>query len=318
MTANKLPLNDKTSMLAGGVWVLASTIPDSPKGAIVKEWSQSDLIDSTQDTESDEVVTWTYPNWSAGEPIYCRQYTYNQKGQYQTMLQGAVASTEDAPAYSPILSENTWTQIAQAVADKDPILDVWQVGDTKDETIAGETLTFAIMGKNMDDLADGSGKAGLTFGMTQLMASTRQMNSSNTNSGSFAGSAMYSWLSGTIYPNLPAELKDAIKAVNKKTSAGGGSSSIRTDAMYLWLFAEIEVFGKTTYSYAGEGTQYPYFATASERIKRRSNGAGAAYYWLERSPRRNNSNDFCGVDNSGSANHHYANISLGVCFGFCI
>lgn len=182
----------------------------------MKEWSQSDLIDSTQDTESDEVVTWTYPNWSAGEPIYCRQYTYNQKGQYQTMLQGAVASTEDAPAYSPILSENTWTQIAQAVADKDPILDVWQVGDTKDETIAGETLTFAIMGKNMDDLADGSGKAGLTFGMTQLMASTRQMNSSNTNSGSFAGSAMYSWLSGTIYPNLPAELKDAIKAVTRK------------------------------------------------------------------------------------------------------
>lgn len=100
VTANKLPLNDKTSMLAGGVWVLASTIPDSPKGAIVKEWSQSDLIDSTQDTESTEVVTWTYPNWSAGEPIYCRQYTYNAKGQYNTSLYGGLISTEDAPPFA--------------------------------------------------------------------------------------------------------------------------------------------------------------------------------------------------------------------------
>lgn len=106
VTANKLPLNDKTSMLAGGVWVLASTIPDSPKGAIVKEWSQSDLIDSTQDTESSEVVTWTYPNWSAGEPIYCRQYTYNEKGQYNTALYGGLVSTKDVTFKLPEFTGN--------------------------------------------------------------------------------------------------------------------------------------------------------------------------------------------------------------------
>lgn len=255
-----------------------------------------------------------------GQKVVFRQFTQNQKKQFQTMLVGAVYPplVDDTPKYSEVLAENTWAQIAQAVADKDPILDVWQVGDTKDEVIAGETLTFAIMGKNMDDLADGSGKAGLTFGMTQLMAARRQMNSSNTNSGSFAGSAMYSWLSGTIYPNLPTELKDAIKAVNKKTSAGGGSSVIRTDAMYLWLFSEIEVFGTTTYSRAGEGTQYPYFATSSERIKRLSNGTGAASYWWERSPSRNDSYYFCNVIPSGSANSYGASHSSGVCFGFCI
>ena len=237
------------------------------------------------------------------------------------MLEGGVLPAiggDTGPTYSEVLAENTWAQIAQAVADKDPILDVWQVGDTKDEVIAGETLTFAIMGKNMDDLADGSGKAGLTFGMTQLMASTRQMDSPNTNVGSFAGSAMYSWLSGTIYPNLTTELKDAIKAVNKKTSSGGSSSVIRTDAMYLWLFAEIEVFGTTTQSYAGEGTQYPYFATAAERIKRLSNGAGAASYWWERSPYTNNSYRFCNVTPAGAADDSYADNSNGVCFGFCI
>ena len=272
-----------------------------------------------EDTSSPTVsFSFTVPHGT--QPVV-RQYTYNYEEHYQTMLEGGVLPAlggDTGPTYSEVLAENTWAQIAQAVADKDPILDAWQVGDTKDEVIAGETLTFAIMGKNMDDLADGSGKAGLTFGMTQLMAATRQMNSSNTNAGSFAGSAMYSWLSGTIYPNLPTELKDAIKAVNKKTSVGGGSSSIRTDPMYLWLFSEIEVFGTTTYSVAGEGTQYPYFATAAERIKRLSNGSGAASYWWERSPYTNGSNLFCRVTPSGAADATGAGASYGVCFGFCI
>lgn len=100
VTANKLPYNDKTSMLAGGVWVLASTIPDSPKGAIVQQWTADDLLDATQTESSEEVVTWTYPNWSAGEPIYCRQYTYNEKGQYNTSLYGGLVSTEDAPPFA--------------------------------------------------------------------------------------------------------------------------------------------------------------------------------------------------------------------------
>ena len=272
-----------------------------------------------EDTSSPTVsFSFTVPHGT--QPVV-RQYTYNYEEHYQTMLEGGVLPAlggDTGPTYSEVLAENTWAQIAQAVADKDPILDVWQVGDTKDEVIAGETLTFAIMGKNMDDLADGSGKAGLTFGMTQLMASTRQMNSWDTNSGSFAGSAMYSRLSGTIYPNLPTELKDAIKAVNKKTSSGGDFSKIRTDSMYLWLFSEIEVFGKATYSFAGEGTQYPYFATAAERIKRLSNGAGAASYWWERSPRNQISTSFCYVTPSGEANSRRASNSYGVCFGFCI
>ena len=195
---------------------------------------------------------------------------------------------------------------------------MWKVGDTKDIIANGETLTVAIMDFYHDDLADGSGKAPITFGMTQLMAATRQMNGTNTNSGSFAGSSMYSWLSGSVYSGLNSELKKAIKAVNKKTSAGETSSIIRTDAMYLWLFSEVEVFGTTTYSYSGEGLQYPYFATASERIKKLSNGTGAVSYWWERSPIQSNRNNFCRVDTSGSANNFSASSSRGVCFGFCI
>ena len=301
-----IPLDTPIRQLADGTYDL---VPEDPA---LSAQSISTLADE------EEVPLEIELDWPESDPLIARQWVYNEKGVYQTMLLGGVASTEDAPAYSAILSENTWEQIAQACADRDPILDSWLVGDEKDEVINGETLTFVIVGKDHDDLADGSGKAPLTFGMKNLMAETRKMNSSNTNSGSFAGSAMYSWLSGTIYPNLPTELKDAIKAVNKKTSSGGASSSIRTDPMYLWLFAEIEVFGTTTYSYAGEGTQYPYFATAAERIKRLSNGLSAASYWWERSPHRDGSRGFGRVDTSGSAGGGEASDFRGICFGFCI
>lgn len=319
VTANKLPNNDKTSMLAGGVWVLDSNVPDSPKGEIVKQWTKSQLIDSTQDVESDETVTWTYTNWTKGEPVYCRQYTYNEKGQYNTTVMGGVASTLDKPPYSAILSENTWEQIAQACADSDPILDKWQVGDTKDEVINGETLTFAIMGKYIDDKADGSGKAPLTFGMTQLMAATRQMNNEMTTNGSFVGSVLYAFLRDSVYAGMPSTLKNAIKPVNKKTARSGGTGqSIRTDAMSIWLFAEYEIFGKTEYAYGGEGTHYPYFSTSEKRIKKFSNGSGVAGPWWERSPCHDYSNYFAHVDQFGGANRDRPDRSKGVCFGFCI
>ena len=106
ITANKLPKNDNTAMLAGGVWVLDSKMPESPKGAIVKQWTAAELIDTTQTEESKETVTWTY-TWTKGEPVYCRQYTYNPKGQYNTTVMGGVASTLDKPPFElPVFTGN--------------------------------------------------------------------------------------------------------------------------------------------------------------------------------------------------------------------
>lgn len=166
VTANKLPLSDKTSMLAGGVWVLASTIPDSPKGAIVKEWSQSDLIDSTQDTESTEVVTWTYPNWSAGEPIYCRQYTYNEKGQYNTALYGGLVSTEDVTFQLPEFTGNH-AIFGDETAGR---IELYESGDL---TLSEGTYDFFLVGgggagykgrySEYSDSTGGGGAGGKTF-----------------------------------------------------------------------------------------------------------------------------------------------------------
>ena len=129
---------------------------------------------------------------------------------------------------------------------------------------------------------------------------------------------MYSWLQNTLLKQLPSDLQSVLKSVNKKTSAGSASSTINTNAMKLFLFSEQEIFGSKTYSTGNEGTQYPYFATAGNRIKHLANGTGSAYWWWERSPHASNSYSFCSVYSSGNASSNYANDSSGVCFGFCV
>lgn len=250
-------------------------------------------------------------------------YTVTATKSGETTDPVSVAITTSGQTYSveclffnSVLSKNTWAQIAKASA-AGKASQLWSVGDTKDITVGSETLTLVIMGFNHDDLASG-GKAGITFGMKNLMATTRRMNASNTNSGGFTGSEMYSWLQNTLLSTLPSDLQAVLKSVNKKTSAGSQSSTINTNSMKLFLFSEIEIFGSTTYSKAGEGSQYSYFATAANRIKYLSNGSGSASWWWERSPYGSNSNNFCSVYSNGDADDNYAYHAYGVCFGFCV
>lgn len=250
-------------------------------------------------------------------------YTVTATKSGETTDPVSVAITTSGQTYSveclffnSVLFKNTWAQIAKASA-AGKASQLWSVGDTKDITVGSETLTLVIMGFNHDDLASG-GKAGITFGMKNLMATTRRMNASNTNSGGFTGSEMYSWLQNTLLPTLPSDLQAVLKSVNKKTSAGSQSSTINTNSMKLFLFSEIEIFGSTTCSKAGEGSQYSYFATAANRTKYLSNGSGSADWWWERSPCGSYFHAFCGVDVNGNASSHSANSTNGVCFGFCV
>lgn len=218
--------------------------------------------------------------------------------------------------YNPTLAANSWAQIAEASA-AGKASSLWKVGDTKDIIVNGETLTLAIMGFNHDDLQSG-GKAGITFGMKNLMASVRDMTSSGSNSGGFTGSAMYTWLQGTLLNSLPADLRGVLKSVNKKTSAGNKSTVINTNAMKLFLFSEQEIFGAKIYSAGGEGAQYSYFATAANRVKYIANGAGAVRAWWMRSPIVSNSLYFCQVSTGGSSVSSALVSAIGVCFGFCV
>lgn len=214
------------------------------------------------------------------------------------------------------LKDLSWAEIAEISASGNAA-SVLKIGDEKDVVVNGETLTFQICGFNHDNLTSG-GKAGITFGMKNLMNTSREMNASNTNVGGFTGSSLYTWLQNTLFPSLPADLRAVIKAVNKKTSAGNKSTTINTNSMKLFIYSLVEVNGtSTTAVYKDEGEPYPIFTDRYSRIKKMKDYNSA--WWL-RSPRTNSTNAFRYIDNSGYADSATSpsNNSRGVCFGFCI
>lgn len=229
------------------------------------------------------------------------------------------APPSSGPTPGKTLNEYSWEEISYISSNGLAGEYGFQVGDEKNITLStNEALTLAIMDFDHDDLADGTGKAGITFGLKNLMAETRGMNSVSNNRGGFTGSAMYTWLQGDLLNSLPADLQTVLKSVNKKTSAGYQSSTINTDPMKIFLFAEIEIFGAVTESVAGEGSQYNYFANAANRTKYLSNGSGSASKWWGRSPCKGSRTSFCIINSYGGVNSASAGQIHGICFAFCV
>ena len=217
-----------------------------------------------------------------------------------------------ASVLDDIFSNNSWEKII-AACQSGSVPDSWAVGNSKMMTINGADYQIDIIGKNHDTYTAG-GTAPLTFQMHDCYGTKYQMNSSDTNSGGYDRSAMHATHLPAILALMPSEVQAGIKQVNKMASAGNKSVTIETIACKLFLLSEIEIFGSTTYSKAGEGSQYAYYSAGNSKVK---NFSGSADSWWERSPFGSNSTYFCNVYSSGSAYYGNASTSNGVAFGFC-
>ena len=121
----------------------------------------------------------------------------------------------------------------------------------------GKTLEYRIIGINHDDLADGTGKAGLTF-LTTSTDIMSHMNATDANAGGWEKSELRGRLnSGDLWALLPAEIQSKAKAVTKMTdNQGGGSAgtpSATTDRIFL--LSSTEVYGDLD----SDGIQYEYY-----------------------------------------------------------
>ena len=119
----------------------------------------------------------------------------------------------------------------------------------------------------------------------------------------------------TFLGQLPSDLQRAIKAVNKLVSVGNNTSAIETVSDKLFLLSEVEIFGSTTHSFAGEGSQYDWYKAGNTKVKK---SHGSVTNWWERSPNSGSTSYFCYVDSAGNANRYNANYRFGVSFGFCV
>ena len=222
-------------------------------------------------------------------------------------------------------AECTWDEIAQ-ISELGLASYVFKLHDTKDIEIEGVgTMTLEIADFDHDYLSGSTSaqKAGISMITRDLLPDTRQMNSSNTNSGGFPASALYDYLNGTILNGLPSDLKSALKTIYKWYGTGNNTTNGQWHGCKVWIPLEYEMFGTTTYSPAtehgtGNARKYPIFTDNTSRVKKLNNGSGSANWYWEASPSASTATYFCSVISNGGANYFTASRAFGVCFGLCI
>ena len=108
----------------------------------------------------------------------------------------------------------------------------------------GQTLTYRIIGINHDDLADGSGKAGLTF-LTTSSGIKSRVNPTATNAGGWEKSELRAKMSsGDIWNLMPYDFQSKVKTVTKLTNNVDGKTkdaavSATSDRLFLISYSEM-------------------------------------------------------------------------------
>ena len=192
----------------------------------------------------------------------------------------------------------------------------------------GETLEYRIIGINHDDLADGSGKAGLTFLTTSTTISSR-MNATDTNAGGWEKSELRTKMnSGEIWNLMPSDFQSKVKSVKKLTNNVGGGSANKnaavtatSDKLFLLSHSEIVPTSYWASSYpwtSSEGTQYEVFKGKVTDDNSANNCLKIGGDWWERSAHPLTYDNFLYVNSSGNpAFGDFAATSDCVCPAWC-
>lgn len=190
--------------------------------------------------------------------------------------------------------------------------DYWNVGDERTvhldamsatgvgESHVAQDVTFVLMnqgGKTLTNATE-SGRTECSFitGMKDSLKEKGYMNSTHTNIGGWTSSARRTWCNNVFKNALPSTLSPIFKQFQNKTSAGNQSTTINTDNDWFALSSEVEVSNTTTRSVPGEGTQFTWYETSSNRIKKTD---GTSAVWWGRSPHPLGSDSFAGTNSNG-------------------
>jgi hypothetical protein len=252
-----------------------------------------------------------------------------------------------------IAKDNTVTSVTEKVAvvvnNKKYTINV---GDVFEVKYKGEVRRVRVLGFKHDDLVDQTvygethEKASISFEFLDLMTGStyKRMNTSNTNSGGWANTAMRKDLNGyaTNAAVQSGEIgglginlsnREYIKQVKKKyIGTYNSASNVAICNDYLWLLASSEIVnsgyqsGAYGYAITSEGIQYQYYKTMNPIWNARNAGlvkkpteSGSAFSWWLRSPGHDGNGTFCGVGTGGYVNYSgNASVIDGVAPGFCI
>jgi hypothetical protein len=179
-----------------------------------------------------------------------------------------------------------------------------------------------IVGHDHDDLADGSGKAPLTFLCADLPQILHRMNETSTNEGGWEASEMREFANGDLLDTLPEELKLIIAPVYKISDGGASNKALVTTTDSCWITSYDEVgLPNGNYNVPGQGEVYASIFSSNKESRKKyiTDDTTTGGWWTRSSYYSNNSNSmFWRVTNSGGSYSDIAFNSFYVAFGFCI
>ena len=147
-----------------------------------------------------------------------------------------------------------------------------------------ESITLEACGFRKYYLSDNTSKrCSFSLLASHLLGRTKKWNTSNTNVGGWASSALNKSLNTRLYNAMPVQIKLLLKQVIVYSSIGGMSSDLSSSNCYITVPAIIEVDSTVNSEpYNSEGTSIPYMNTNNSR-KRAFDGGNYNAYWT-RSP----------------------------------
>ena len=241
-----------------------------------------------------------------------------------------VEVTGDA-TYTAVWSEKItfanglWSDIAR-ISESGQAAEYFAIGDKKaitfkDPSGTGWTVNVEIIAFDHDNLADGSGKAGITV-ITEI-ATYKDAHSANQYASSVWNySDIRDNLHDVVLPSFPAELQNAIKTVTKEygyftTATDYSTLTIGTIADRIWIpsVGELGLVSTSADLYAyGDGTKYDNYT----KIKKDSSGKAVSYPLRSRAAGSNYTRQAVACRSVGDATATNTTSKEAVVFGFCI
>ena len=338
---------------------ISFTTPSDATGTRIVWGTSAPTDENDGDTINNVHGSFTITGLTNGTTYYVRVYSYNDKGRFTGS--DVTSVTPEASVLLVPWATGTDEQIVAMVnayyndeITLDDIKSVWSVGDKRSVSLSAmrameigvgeshraQTVQFAIADFEHDTLTtpiNGHTKATIT--LTQVDCLMDASNATNptdgihntengcmnnyqdTNRGGWTLCHRRTWCNNVYYNALPEIFRNSIKEVSKLTSEGNKSSTITTTSDKIWLLSDIEVFGYNYNSFSGEGSQYTYYKTTSNRYKNPktliSDYTVSSNWWL-RSPDIDYSTCFCEVDGVGDSKTTVSMSNNGIAPCLCI
>lgn len=227
-----------------------------------------------------------------------------------------IRAIEDYPEVWPLLS---WGSLARHIEAGD-YASVYKIGDLIPLDMGSEgQINMQIAAFDADDLADGSGKAHISFVSKELLKTSRRWNPALSGSsgnytigtgaiGGWEKSEIRAYLKETIRPLIPETVQNNIVTVIKTHGSALQSGFSETQTTYddLWLPNNVEV-----------GTNgYATLNASNKRIKCATGTSVASNWWLRGSTINKDSCQH--IQNAGTFSNDATDAAMGIVLGFCV